>query len=83
MTVYRKGQNIDFKIPLKVLRAFALNHNIYYIVGVVKKTSPIGQDQGALWGVLNVDGSFTKIPQDVMVRAGQIVQKENLLKDLT
>lgn len=82
MTVYRKGQTIDFKIPLKVLRAFAFNHNIYYIIGVVKNTSPVGQGDSPLWGVLNVDGSFKQIPQDAMTKARQFIIKENLLKDL-
>ena len=82
MAIYRKGQLLDFKIPLKILRAFVLNHNIYYIIGVVKSTSPVGQNQDGLWGVLNIDGSFKQIPVDVMIRAKQLIQKENLLKDL-
>ena len=82
MAVYRKGQIIKFQISLKILRAFAFNHNIYYIIGVVKNTSPIGQKQEAQWGVLNTDGSFNKIPDNVIVRAKQLIKKENLLKDL-
>ena len=82
MTVYKVGQKIKFEIPLKVLRAFAVNHSIYYIVGVVKKSAPIANQAEPLWGVLNVDGSFKAIPAQVMKRATLLVAKENLFKGL-
>jgi hypothetical protein len=71
--ILKLGQKVDFTIKLKVVKAFAHEDNLYYIVGVVKKGTPIDHMTQPLWGVLNVDMSCESIPPEVMERARNIV----------
>lgn len=81
--ILKVGGNITFQIQLKVLRAFADQEDgIYYIVASTKKRFPIVNTQQVVWGVLRLDGTYDKIPQHVLARAGRLVVKENLLQGL-
>ena len=78
MAILTLGNIVDFKIKLQVLRAFAFDGNIYYIVGLVRdNTSWCNMDKRVL-AVLNVDGSHDSIPIEAQQKADVIIEKENL-----
>lgn len=72
--ILKLGQHVDFTIKLRVVKAFAHEDALYYIVGVIKKGTPIANMTEPLWGVLNVDNSCESIPEPVMQRAKTIVK---------
>lgn len=80
--ILKVGNEVNFSIPLLVLRAFASeeDENLYYIVGLKKTGAPVRQ--GYMWGVLKYDGSYDAVPMSVMERAASLVQTENLLDKL-
>lgn len=71
--ILKTGQLVHYKLQMKVLKVFAQSDDIYYIVGVLKKDTPLRHMEQPLWGVLNVDGSCEAIPAEVMKRAATIV----------
>lgn len=77
MPILKVGSNINIEIKnlkAKVLRAFVYNDGIYYIIGYVKKGTPLQYNQGPVLGILNVDGSScNNLPEEVLKRAENII----------
>ena len=82
MPLYKVGQILDLTLKLKVLRAFAIEDVIYYIVGVIRKDSLLRHSATPVFGVLRNDGTHDQIPPEALKRTNELVQKENLLKNL-
>lgn len=80
--IYKTGQTVNCELKLKILRAFALDGNVYYIFGVLKKDTPLRYIVDHLYGVLNVEGSHDSIPLDAYAKAEQLIQNENLLNKI-
>lgn len=74
MAILKAGDKCHFTVEMKVLKAFAYEDDIYYLVGVIKKNTPLKHMTDPLWGVLNVDGSVEAIPEPVMQRAATLIQ---------
>ena len=69
------NQIVDFPLKLKVLKAFAVEDTIYYIVQVLQTNSPLQHMQGLVWGVLRCDATGENIPKEVFDRASRIVEE--------
>lgn len=82
MPQYKKDQILNLTLQLKVLRAFAINDIIYYIVGVIRKNSVLRHTSTPVFGVLRNDGTHDQIPPEALNKANELVQRENLLKNL-
>ena len=78
MAILKVGDKHSFNLELKVLKSFAVEDDIYYLIVVLRKGTPLAHVKDPLWGVLNVDGSCTAIPEPVMERASRIVATLNL-----
>lgn len=72
--ILQPNQLVDLNLKLKVLKAFAIEDTIYYIVQVLQADTPLQHMQGLVWGVLRCDGTSENIPQDVFDRAARIVE---------
>ena len=79
MSIYTVGQIVNCELKLKILRAFVVDGNVYYIFGVLKKETPLRHIIERLYGVLNVEGNCEGIPFDVFAKSEQLIQQENLL----
>ena len=82
MHQYKKDQILNLTLQLKVLRAFALEDIVYYIVGVIRKNSVLRHTATPVFGVLRNDGTHDQIPPEALLKANELVQKEDLLKNL-
>lgn len=82
MPQYVVGQVLDLHLKLKVLRAFAIDDVVYYVVGVIRKDSVLRHTKAPMYGVFRNDGSFEKIPPDALKRADELVVNEKLLENL-
>lgn len=80
MSILKVNNIVDFKIKLQVLKVFAWDGNIYYIVGIVKENTPWCNMDKRVLAVLNVDGSHDSIPVEAQQKADVIIQNENLDK---
>jgi hypothetical protein len=68
------NQLVDLNLKLKVLKAFAVEDTIYYVVQILQANTPLQYMQGLVWGVLRCDGTSENIPQDVFEKAARIVE---------
>ena len=82
MPQYTVDQILNLTLQLKVLRAFAMDDIVYYIVGVIRKDSVLRHTSTPVFGVLRNDGTHDQIPPEALNMADELVQKENLLKNL-
>jgi hypothetical protein len=82
--IYRVGQEIELKfmIPMRILRAFAVNDNMYYIVWIKRDGKIRTQNSTPLYGVFRHDDSNGNIPPEVAQMADSIVIREKLLEGL-
>ena len=82
--IYRVGQEIElrFSIPMRILRAFALNDNMYYIVWIKKGEKIRSTDSGPLYAVFRHDDSDGRIPPEASRMADELVVREKLLENL-
>lgn len=84
MAIYRVGQAITMQmnIEMRILRAFAVEDTMYYIVWVPRSAKITNQAKTPLYGVFRHDDSSGEIPPEVNQLAENIIQKENLLEGL-
>lgn len=66
---------------MKILRAFAVDGNMYYIVWV-KATNISSKGKTPLYGVFRHDDTKGEIPLVVRQKADILIQKEGLLEGL-
>lgn len=67
---------------MRILRAFAVEDTMYYIVWIPRSHKITNQEKSPLYGVLRHDDSTGAIPQEVNQLAEDIIHKENLLDGL-
>lgn len=79
MSIYIVGQIVNCELKLKILRAFVVDGEVYYIFTVVKKETPLRYIIDKLYGVLNVDGNCEGIPMEAFAKAELLIQQENLM----
>jgi hypothetical protein len=78
MKILKVGNLVDLNIKLQVLRAFACDDDLYYIVGIVKEGVSWCNMNKRVLATLNVDGSCQSITQEVLQKANAIIAQENL-----
>lgn len=78
MPILKVGDKATFSVELKVIKAFAVEDDLYYLVVLLKKGTPLKHMKDPLWGVLNVDGACEAIPDPVMQRAQVLIQTIDL-----
>lgn len=78
MGILKVGEKCTFNVELKVLKAFAYEDDLYYIVVVLKKNTILRNTPDPIWGCLNVDKSCEEISEEVMARATEIVKTLDL-----
>lgn len=74
MPIYILGQNLIFQMNLKVVKVFVYNQDVYYIVVLLKKGTPLKHLSEVLWGCLNTDGTHEFVPPEAMAKAQEIIQ---------
>lgn len=83
MAIYRKGQDLEirFTIPMRILKAFAVQDIIYYIVwirdGKIKNA-----ENKPLYAVFRHDDSDGYTAPEILKMAEDIIARENLLENL-
>lgn len=84
MAIYKIGQEIDLKvsISMRILKAFAVEDNIYYIVLIKSNDKIKSSNKLPLYGTFRHDDSDGSISEEISKMADEIVVNENLLKDL-
>jgi hypothetical protein len=84
VAIYRVGQAISMQmnIEMRVLRAFAVEDTIYYIVWIPRSHKITNQEKTPLYGVFRHDDTVGVIPEGVNQVAENIIKKENLLEGL-
>lgn len=84
MAIYVKGQVIDIvtKLRMKILRAFAVDGTIYYIVWFPSSEQIRTENNSPAYGVFKHDDTMSFIPPHVNQVAQEIIQKEKLLENL-
>lgn len=83
MAIYVKGQDLELqlRIPMRILKAFAVEDMIYYIVWI-RDGKMKSVDNGPMYAVFRHDDSNGYISPEILQMADQIVAKENLLEGL-
>jgi len=81
VAIYTAGQTLTltFNIKMKVLRAFAFQDIIYYIMLIDPETAVRGKDGSPVYAVFRHDDTTGNIPVDVNEFADELVRRENLL----
>jgi hypothetical protein len=74
MPIYTIGQNLIFQMNLKVVKVFVYNQDVYYIVILLKKDTPLKHLTEILWGCLRDDGEHAFVPPEAMIKAQEIVK---------
>lgn len=84
MAIYKVGQivSMSMTIDMKILRAFASEDTIYYIVWIPRSHKITNQDKTPMYGVFRNDDTTGAIPIEVNQLAEDIIKKENLLEGL-
>lgn len=67
---------------MKILRAFAVDGNIYYIVWFPASGKIQTQENSPLYGVFKHDDTVAAIPSHVNEMAEEIIKREKLLDNL-
>jgi hypothetical protein len=75
MPILKINQNVTFSINFKVVKAFVFEHDVYYIVVVLKKNTPLNHMQEIAWGCLSTDGTHDKVPEGAFQKASELVTK--------
>jgi hypothetical protein len=74
MPVYKLGENLIFQVNLKIVKIFIYEHDVYYVVVLLKKGTPLRNFTEIVWGTLNVDGTHDSVPPEAMAKAQEIIQ---------
>jgi hypothetical protein len=85
MSILVVGQEVQMPLVLnlKVLRAFAVEGNIFYIVGIKSNNSIIRNTiKTSMYAILRNDGTHSGITDEVINRANQLIIDEKLLDNL-
>ena len=84
MAIYKVGQELELavRIHMRILRAFAIDDSIYYIVWIPKNDKIKSQAVDPLYGVFRHDDTNEPIPLEANEIAKHIIEKEKLLDNL-
>lgn len=84
MAIYRVGQELELSISIRmrILRAFAIDDSVYYIVWIPKNERIQSTGEDPLYGVFRHDNTNGPIPVEANQLAKNIIDKENLLQGL-
>jgi hypothetical protein len=73
MPILRVNQKIPFTLNLQVVKAFSFEHDIFYIVVLLKKDTPLSHAREITWGTLSTDGTHIKVPEGAFQKAARLI----------
>lgn len=75
MSILTVGQKIPFTLNLQVVKTFVFEADVYYIVVVLKKDTPLSHMTEIAWGCLSTDGTHEKVPEGAFQKAARLISQ--------